>query len=105
MGHLTRNETDFALFPLTLTQERAAVIDYTPAYFSDGYGILRLKTQGMNNFKTFLAPFDMYTWIALLCAMVVVGVLMCGLDRFTGRARRLTHRRLELDRQVGESLC
>jgi hypothetical protein len=88
-----------------LTQQRAAVIDYTPAYFTDGYGILKRRTEGITPIMTFLAPFDKYTWLAVFCAMVFVGLLMCTLDKLTGRVRRNTHRRLEVDRHVGECHC
>ena len=57
MGYLTRREADFALYSLTLTQQRAAHIDYTPAYFSDGYGILKLKRENTGGAQTFMAPF------------------------------------------------
>eukprot|EP00879_Flechtneria_rotunda_P032579 GHRR01035810.1.p1 GENE.GHRR01035810.1~~GHRR01035810.1.p1 ORF type:complete len:153 (+),score=23.46 GHRR01035810.1:171-629(+) len=43
MGQLARHDVDFALFPLTLTQQRSQYMDYTPAYFDDGYGILVSK--------------------------------------------------------------
>ena len=102
MGHLTRGDVDFALFPLTLTQHRALYIDYTPPFFSDGYGILKRKSEDTGSFDTFLKPFTGYTWLALICAMVFVGVMMFCLDKFTARVRRRTHERLSVQRDVGE---
>lgn len=40
MGELAAGRTDVALFPLTLTSQRAAYIQATPPYMDDGYGIL-----------------------------------------------------------------
>jgi len=39
-GQLTTGQADLALFPLTLTAERAKYIKYTSAFMEDNYGLL-----------------------------------------------------------------
>jgi ABC-type amino acid transport substrate-binding protein len=48
MGELTSNQTDLALFPLTLTSQRSQYIQSTPPYMDDGYGIL-VKTRRLDS--------------------------------------------------------
>jgi ABC-type amino acid transport substrate-binding protein len=47
MGQLTTNKADVALYPLTLTAQRAKYIKHTQPYQDGGYGIL-VKTQEVN---------------------------------------------------------
>jgi ABC-type amino acid transport substrate-binding protein len=48
MGQLTSGQADLALFPLTLTSQRAQYIQATPPYMDDGYGIL-VKTRRLDS--------------------------------------------------------
>jgi len=43
MGDLTSGQADLALFPLTLTPERAAAVSYTVPFMSDGYALVVQK--------------------------------------------------------------
>lgn len=45
MGQLTTDKADLALFPLTMTAERAAAVSYTIPFMSDGYGLVVQQQQ------------------------------------------------------------
>jgi hypothetical protein len=47
MGQLTSNNADVALYPLTLTAQRARYIKHTQPFQDGGYGML-VKTQEVN---------------------------------------------------------
>jgi ABC-type amino acid transport substrate-binding protein len=50
MGLLTTGKADLALYPLTLTAQRAKYIQHTQPFQDGGYGIL-VKTQEINTGK------------------------------------------------------
>ncbi|KAF6263090.1 hypothetical protein COO60DRAFT_537106 [Scenedesmus sp. NREL 46B-D3] len=86
MGELTGGHTDLALFPLTLTSQRAQYIQSTPPYMDDGYGIL-VKTRRVDSGYSFLLPFTGLTWAMLLVALVATMLLLTLLDAVTRNAR------------------
>lgn len=45
MGELTSGRADLALFPLTMTAQRAAAVSYTIPFMSDGYGLVVQQQQ------------------------------------------------------------
>lgn len=45
MGELTQRRADLALFPLTITAQRAAAVSYTMPFMADGYGIVVQQQQ------------------------------------------------------------
>jgi hypothetical protein len=47
MGQLTNNKADLALYPLTLTAQRARYIKHTQPFQDGGYGML-VRTQEVN---------------------------------------------------------
>jgi hypothetical protein len=103
MGYLTRKEVDLAAFPLSLTPIRATLIDYTPPFLTEGYAILKRKEESISDFRTFLQPFTSSTWLALLGALLVSGILMFSLDRITGIARRRANGHHLVDEAVRKS--
>jgi len=105
MGHLTRNTIDLAAFPLSLTPGRAPVIDYTPPYLTEGYGILKKKEESISDFRTFLQPFTSSTWFVLLAAMLFIGLLMFLLDRITGMIRRRANAYHLVEEEVPRNSC
>lgn len=86
MGQLVENETDIALFPLTLTTKRAQYIQHTDAFMDDGYGIL-IKTRKIDTGYSFLLPFQPMTWVLLLLSLVAVMFIISVLDYVSRRAR------------------
>eukprot|EP00882_Tetradesmus_deserticola_P022192 GHRQ01024084.1.p1 GENE.GHRQ01024084.1~~GHRQ01024084.1.p1 ORF type:complete len:364 (+),score=196.80 GHRQ01024084.1:126-1094(+) len=93
MGQLTGGHTDLALFPLTLTSERAQYIKATPPYMDDGYGIL-VKTRRMDSAYSFLLPFTGVTWAVLMGALLATMLLLTLLDSVTRNARLRAFERL-----------
>lgn len=86
MGDLTTGHADMALFPLTLTTQRAQYIQHTQSYMDDGYGML-IKTRQIDTGYSFLLPFEKLTWVLFLLALVAVMLIICVLDSVTRRAR------------------
>eukprot|EP00879_Flechtneria_rotunda_P018953 GHRR01019896.1.p1 GENE.GHRR01019896.1~~GHRR01019896.1.p1 ORF type:complete len:192 (+),score=45.65 GHRR01019896.1:171-746(+) len=103
MGQLARHDVDFALFPLTLTQQRSQYMDYTPAYFDDGYGILVKKQDNTMVSLTFLQPYTLHAWLVILGALLVTVVIMYCLDKLTRRTKRRAHEDLLIDKQLATS--
>ncbi|WIA38212.1 hypothetical protein OEZ86_001557 [Tetradesmus obliquus] len=93
MGELVAGRTDLALFPLTLTSQRAQYIQATPPFMDDGYGIL-VKTRRLDSGYSFLLPFTGFTWAMLMVALVSIMLLLTLLDAVTRNARLRAFERL-----------
>eukprot|EP00775_Hariotina_reticulata_P004066 gene4066-4313_t len=87
MGDLTSGQADVALFPLTLTPERAAAISYTMPFMSDGYALVVQEHQIGAGYTSFLMPFDGFLWVMLLVALMAFSVFTTALDYMSRRAR------------------
>ena len=58
IGELVNDHADLVLFPLTLTQPRAAVIDFTYSYVDGGIGLLVRPAKPTSTALGFLRPFS-----------------------------------------------
>ena len=58
IGELVSNKADLTLFPLTLTQQRVAVIDFTYSYVDGGIGLLVRSAKPTSTALGFLRPFS-----------------------------------------------
>lgn len=86
MGELTSGRADIALFPLTLTTQRAQYIQHTQPYMDEGYGLL-VRTATVDPGYSFLLPFETFTWLMIALALLVVILLVFVLDSITRSAR------------------
>ncbi|KAF8062078.1 Glutamate receptor [Scenedesmus sp. PABB004] len=93
MGQLTSGRADLALFPLTLTSQRATAIAHTEPFMDDGYGIL-VRTKQVDPGYSFLLPFQPLTWLCFLMAMLGIMLLVSAIDAVTRRARLRAFARL-----------
>ncbi|WIA38210.1 hypothetical protein OEZ86_001556 [Tetradesmus obliquus] len=86
MGELTSGRADLALYPMTLTAQRAKYIQHMQPFQDGGYGLL-VKMQAVNTGYSFLLPFTWQVWLLFLMAMLAVVLLLTGMDLTTRKAR------------------
>ncbi|XP_052069391.1 glutamate receptor-like [Mytilus californianus] len=84
VGMVMRKEADFAAGPFTITAARESVIDFTKTYMEEGVGILTLRPQEEANkeYKMF-KPLSVIVWILIGVAIVVIGVFMFVINRYS----------------------
>ncbi|XP_076075595.1 glutamate receptor-like isoform X1 [Mytilus galloprovincialis] len=84
VGMVMRKEADFAAGPFTITAARESVIDFTKTYMEEGVGILTLRPQVEANkeYKMF-KPLSVTVWILIGVAIIVVGVVMFIVNRYS----------------------
>jgi polar amino acid transport system substrate-binding protein len=85
---LTQGWLDFAVGPLTITEAREEVCDFTHAYFSSGIAVAVPSSHLPNEFKFLAAFFDVALWLAvvriatgLLVIMAAVAALIWVCER------------------------
>ncbi|XP_014773477.1 glutamate receptor ionotropic, delta-1 [Octopus bimaculoides] len=82
VGLLERRETDMVIGPLTLTQERSQVIDYTYPYAEEGRGML-IRRPGNSStsdlFKVFYV-FDHASWLCCLSVIFFISTFLTVID-------------------------
>eukprot|EP00878_Enallax_costatus_P044544 GHUV01053208.1.p1 GENE.GHUV01053208.1~~GHUV01053208.1.p1 ORF type:complete len:468 (+),score=104.28 GHUV01053208.1:524-1927(+) len=86
MGELTSGRADLALFPLTLTTQRAQYIQHTQPYMDEGYGLL-VRTGSVDPGYSFLMPFETFTWVMLILALFLTICIIFVLDSISRSAR------------------
>jgi polar amino acid transport system substrate-binding protein len=64
---------DIAVGPLTVTQRREEICDFTHAYFSSGLAVAVPASQVPDNFRFLFAFFDLRLWVAVL--RIAIGLL------------------------------
>jgi polar amino acid transport system substrate-binding protein len=64
---------DIAVGPLTITQRREEVCDFTHAYFSSGIAVAVPTSRLPNSFRFLFAFFDLHLWAAVL--RIAIGLL------------------------------
>ena len=60
--------------PLTITLEREKVIDFSKPYMDLGLTILMAKDKDMRSALSFMDPFHILLWLALLGAFFAVSI-------------------------------
>lgn len=93
MAALTSGAADLALFPLTLTEQRAAAIAHTTPFTGDGYALTVALHQSGGGYSTFLLPFTAATWAALLASLALVSacVITTRIDHNAQRSLLCQH--------------
>jgi polar amino acid transport system substrate-binding protein len=64
---------DIAVGPLTITQRREEICDFTHAYFSSGIAVAVPASRVPNSFRFLFAFFDLRLWVAVL--RIAIGLL------------------------------
>ena len=70
---LAQGWLDIAIGPLTITERREEVCDFTHSYFSSNLAMAVLTNHLPNNFRFFIAFFDRTLWLAVL--RIAIGLL------------------------------
>ncbi|XP_078741285.1 glutamate receptor 2-like, partial [Lampetra fluviatilis] len=84
VGEVLYGRADLAVAPLTITSERAAVVDFTKPFMTVGISVMVLGEQaGAGMSLSLLAPLRHEAWICLLLALLGVGFVLFVLSRFS----------------------
>ena len=81
-------KAEIALAPLTITSNRANVIDFTKAYYDVSLQALYNVEIGDSSFTishlfAFLKPFDKYLWLLILASVIVVSTGLTIIGRLS----------------------
>ncbi|XP_033760750.1 glutamate receptor U1-like [Pecten maximus] len=97
IGELQRNESDIAAGPLTVTADRARIVDFSQPFSNTG---LRILVKRPDNTPTssdqvvlFVRPFSVGVWILILVTSAVLHILGCVNKRFNPREKHLANER------------
>lgn len=94
IGEIVRGEADIVVAPLTKTQAREKVIDFSKSIMTVGLNILVKKQQSDMDSGTF-TPFSFITiwsvetWLVILVAVVIYSSAGYGISRFIGAPDRV----------------
>jgi ionotropic glutamate receptor NMDA 1 len=83
IGELIYDKADMIVAPLTISPERAEVIDFSKPFKYQGLTILVKKTTKDSNLGSFLQPFGNTLWILVGLSVHVVALVLYLLDRFS----------------------
>ena len=71
-----------SLAPMTITQSRSAVIDFSKPYMDLGLGILmRIPSKPAVNIFGFVDPLSRDVWVASFSIMVAIAMISLFLDK------------------------
>ncbi|KAJ7372454.1 hypothetical protein OS493_018961 [Desmophyllum pertusum] len=75
--YLDDNKADLAIGPFTISSSRQTVIDFTQPFMDVGLSIIMRKEED-SEYKvfSFLRPFDVNLWLAIVSTTLVVGVFL-----------------------------
>ncbi|XP_076361370.1 ionotropic receptor 25a-like [Tachypleus tridentatus] len=89
VGQLARAETDMILAALSMTAERAEVIDFVTPYFDQtGIGILGRKPEKQKSLFKFMEVLKPEVWWGVLGGIVATGLCLWILDRYSPYSNR-----------------
>ena len=77
ISHILSQKADLAIGPFTISSSRQTVIDFTQPFMDVGLSIIMRKEED-SDYKvfSFLRPFDIYLWLAIVFATLGVGVFL-----------------------------
>ncbi|KAA0190210.1 Ionotropic receptor 213 [Hyalella azteca] len=73
VGHVAKRKAHFSMCKITITAERAAVVDFTTAYFTEGYAIVTAAPTIVGQSMSILRPFTYPVWGLLIAAVGMMG--------------------------------
>ncbi|XP_060083158.1 glutamate receptor 4-like [Ylistrum balloti] len=95
IGELQRNESDIAAGPLTVTADRARIVDFSQPFSSAGLRVLVKRPENTqtssDQVELFLRPFSVGVWILVLITAVVLHLLWCLNLRFNPKEKLHTN--------------
>lgn len=84
MGELVSRRADMAFAPLTITPQRAQVMDFSKPFKFHGFSILLRRASKHTTLASFLQPFHNQLWILVIgVATHVVALTLYLLDRYS----------------------
>ena len=84
IGELVSGKADMALADLTVSQQRANVVDFTESFMNTGIGVLvKVNRHHSNNLSGFTEPFTVKLWIVIIILINVVLLCMWMLERLS----------------------
>ncbi|XP_050690358.1 glutamate receptor ionotropic, delta-1-like isoform X2 [Eriocheir sinensis] len=93
VGTLQHEKADFSM-DLTLTPQRATVVDFCRLYIDENLGILSLKPRPPPEYLSLIRPFETKVWVATVVSVMVWGVTLWLLLKI--RHRTFKGRRFDL---------
>ncbi|XP_055348068.1 glutamate receptor-like isoform X2 [Paramacrobiotus metropolitanus] len=82
IGEILRKEADLAIGDLSVTSDRAAVVDFTIPFLHDDYLVLMKKEQQEpQDIFSFLLPFSRNLWLAIILAILGTYVVIFFVGR------------------------
>ncbi|CAG2102079.1 unnamed protein product, partial [Medioppia subpectinata] len=101
IGQLIRHEVHMAIAPLTITNERASVVDFShPFMTSDITMMFKKPSSGPQDMFPFVRPLSKEVWAAIVLAVFVVTVIFYVVSKLS-HDRNVT----ETNQSEGISLC
>ncbi|EFC48569.1 predicted protein [Naegleria gruberi] len=99
IGELMTGRADVMVGPLTITQLRHQVIDFTTSFFDVGLSILTTKQGEESNLFSFLLPFSWEVWILIFASALIVALLTWFFDHVSpyGHSKQDDDSKNELD--------
>ncbi|KAK3604117.1 hypothetical protein CHS0354_025820 [Potamilus streckersoni] len=86
IGELTRGEVDIAAAPLTVTRDRAKVVDFSQPFLEAGLRILIKRPQNWNIMEemfVLLSPMRPEVWTVAILLIFAVAILLTIIGRFS----------------------
>ncbi|OWF44436.1 glutamate receptor 1-like [Mizuhopecten yessoensis] len=95
IGELQRNESDIAAGPLTVTADRARIVDFSRSFSSTGLRILVKRPENTltstDHVDLFVQPFSVGVWVLVLATAAVLQILQSLNQRFNPKEKPLTN--------------
>eukprot|EP00058_Branchiostoma_floridae_P022657 XP_002608147.1 hypothetical protein BRAFLDRAFT_91374 [Branchiostoma floridae] len=78
IGELVKGHAQMALGSITITKERATVVDFSMPFVETGISVMTRRRKGVVPATAFLEPFDVFAWMAMfaVCLSCVAFTVM-----------------------------
>ncbi|XP_076447090.1 glutamate receptor 2-like [Babylonia areolata] len=84
VGELVRKEQDIAVAPLTITEERERVVDFTKPFMNTGISIMIKKPDRQKpGVFSFMEPLDTWVWLCIAVGFLAVSFVLFFVGRFS----------------------
>ncbi|GFY53969.1 uncharacterized protein TNIN_126661 [Trichonephila inaurata madagascariensis] len=75
IGKIQKGQANIAVYMMTMTESRLAVVDYSPAYTTEDVSFAIEKPGALPKSSAFLHTFDDFIWIATLTALIIFTIM------------------------------
>lgn len=90
IGEVTRQEAHIALASLTITPERARVVDFTEPFMTVGISIM-MKKPTASSILSFALPFNWSVWLCIILSCLGVSIVLFIVSRFSSKDSRTVY--------------